>query len=132
MRKLLALPMIAIAVLLFVGCPNGNGGVQLPTYDGEVMPGTVGDFPKDYKNAVAVAKVLDPEDEKVILFYFRKDGNYSPWGLWLWPDGGDGKQGYTDTDGKFQTDSETGLGYIILDSSVLSAESAAHPVPFYC
>ena len=124
----MSLAMLLSAALFMTGCPQPETVTEptpTPATDTSkvpesVEPGTVGDYFAEYKSAAALSEKLDANNEKVILFYYRSDASYGKWGLWLWPNGGDGQQGYTDTDGKFQYDSETGLAYIVLDSSLLT------------
>lgn len=110
----------------FISCANGvennNSNAENPNENTtlEVAPGTLGKSSDVLLSASNLAKQLDPNDEEVILFYYREDGNYKPWGLWLWPDGGDGQSAYSDTDGKFIKDSATGLGYLILNEDLLT------------
>ena len=102
---------------------TGTGG-NVSADGNSADEGYVGSFSTEILNAVSLAKTLDSANEKVILFYYRPDKSYSNWGLWLWPDGGDGAPGYDDTNGKFQKDDSTGLGYLILDSNLLKTATA--------
>lgn len=59
---------------------------------------------------VDALEALDPpvgyEEDHVVIYYYRTDGNFTNWDLWLWPNGGDGNhhngsyEGLTDIDGK--------------------------------
>ena len=110
---LTSLALLMVAGLVFTGCNTNDdsesgSSVVVP----EVEPGTVGEMPESILEAANFADVLDQNNENVILFYYRPDGDYSKWGLWLWEDGGDGAAGYDATKGKFKKDSTTGIGYI--------------------
>ncbi len=113
------------ALLAMMGSSSGSSSSGNLSADGNSADeGYVGSFAQPILNSVTLANSLDSANEKVILFYYRADKAYSNWGLWLWPDGGDGSPGYDDTNGKFQTDSSTGLGYMILDSNLLTTATA--------
>ncbi|MGI6713505.1 MAG: type I pullulanase [Bacilli bacterium] len=44
--------------------------------------------------AVQALEAIDPPvgytEDHVVIYYYRTDGNYDNWNLWLWPNGGDG------------------------------------------
>lgn len=121
-RAAIAALTAGLVLMTMAGCGGSGGGGGSKC---EVAPGTVGELPDEIKNASELGKTLDPTNEKVILFYYRKDASYSKWGLWLWADGGDGTPGYTDTAGKFQLDSASGIAYMVFDSNLLTTATEA-------
>ena len=90
--------VLFVSAVFFAGCAgspdDGNKITQA------VKPGTVGQPPESLFAASKLAPEIDPAGSKVILFYYRPDGKYTDWGLWLWKDGGDGGPGYEATMGK--------------------------------
>ena len=102
LKTLLAL--IAVFSVIFVGCAGDAGDSSGSDSQAlEKEPGTVGEVSAPLLGAAELLKELDPNDEKVIFFYYRPDGKYSDWGLWLWEDAGNGTDdGYDLTKGKFQ------------------------------
>ena len=96
------LAMITVCSVIFVGCAgdvgDSSGSIVL-----EKEPGTVGEVSAPLLGAAELLNEIDPNNEKVIFFYYRPDGKYSDWGLWLWEDAGNGTDdGYTLTKGKFK------------------------------
>ena len=79
----------------FFSCANDGGG-GTP----EVTPGTIGSADPALLATAKLAQQVDPDNSNVILFYYRPDGKYTDWGLWLWPKGGEGEPGYKATSGK--------------------------------
>lgn len=138
----LFLGLVIGATMLFAGCSSGSSssipllppqssgsgsgsGSDSGSTGGEKPAGTVDSLPAPLLKASDLAKTIDASKNDVILFYYREDGDYSKWGLWLWPDGGDGAPGYEATAGKFEKDSGTGIAYMRLNSSLLSGATAA-------
>ena len=85
------LTWIAIVLALFgaAACATTGGGDA-------VAPGTI-EMEGNPKMPL-VLKALDqlkPADNEAVLFYYRPDGNYEPWGFWLWRFGdGDGSKNW--------------------------------------
>ncbi len=79
--------------LAFIGCSSdGSSSNSEP----DVVPGTLGSA----EPALIAASKVSVSAEDVILFYYRPDGDYKNWGLWLWEGSGDGQLGYDATIGK--------------------------------
>lgn len=120
--------IIGAAVLLSSCSSGGSNSIPLLPSGGnsdiEVAPGTVDILPAPLLKSAELAKSIDASNNDVILFYYREDGNYSDWGLWLWPDGGDGAPGWDATSGKFEKDSSSGIAYLKLDAAMLSVAPA--------
>ena len=95
-------------VFAFFGCASDGGGGNP-----EVAPGTIGSADPALLATAKLAQQVDPDNSKVILFYYRPDGKYSDWGLWLWKKGGDGEPGYdaTKTNAKSETVEGLKIGY---------------------
>lgn len=135
MKKLLkkyALLLAATAFIInFASCKSNDDDdddkktPEKEQVNSDVTPGTIGEFPASIKSGAELVKTLDSSNQNVILLYYRPDGQYSNWGLWLWPDGGDGAPGWDDTSGKFKKDSSSGIAYMVLDSSLLKTSTAA-------
>ena len=84
----LFLGLIIGATVLLSSCSSGgsNSIPLLPSggnSDIEVAPGTVDILPAPLLKSAELAKSIDASNNDVILFYYREDGNYSDWGLWL-------------------------------------------------
>ncbi|MDY5124199.1 MAG: alpha-amylase family glycosyl hydrolase [Treponema sp.] len=56
------------------------------------IPGTYEDAaPAELKKVLAVDSKINPADDELVVYYLRSDGDYEPWGLWIWAlPGGDG------------------------------------------
>lgn len=99
LKTLLAL--ITVFSVIFVGCAGdaGDTNSEAPAK----KPGTLGEISAPLLGAAELLEEIDPNNEKVIFFYYRPDGNYSDWGLWLWEDAGNGTDdGFNLTKGKFE------------------------------
>ena len=93
MKKNLKTVAFLVSVLFtFFSCANDGGG-GTP----EVTPGTIGSADPALLATAKLAQQVDPDNSNVILFYYRPDGKYTDWGLWLWPKGGEGEPGYDAT-----------------------------------
>lgn len=79
--------------LAFMGCSSDGSSSNS---DPDVAPGTLGSA----EPALIAASKVSVSAEDVILFYYRPDGDYKNWGLWLWEGSGDGQLGYDATIGK--------------------------------
>jgi pullulanase len=110
-------------VFSLVGCGDkAGGGDSEENKTPDVTPGTMSEINPALVNAVDLSKSLDPDKKNVILFYYRPDGNYSSWGLWLWPTGAEADENdYTKTK-NFTKDLGTGIAYINLSEADLSAQ----------
>ncbi|MDD7125610.1 pullulanase-associated domain-containing protein [Treponema porcinum] len=103
-------------VFAFLGCASDGGG-ENP----EVAPGTIGSADPALLATAKLAQQVDPDNSKVILFYYRPDGKYTDWGLWLWPKGGEGDAGYAATSGKAKSETVDGLKIGYWDISTLTS-----------
>ena len=64
------------------------------------------------KDILALDKKLSPKDNEFVIYYYRKDGNYAPWALWIWANpGGDGGASWPFTQEWKVSD---GIGYMRL------------------
>ena len=110
--------VLFVSAVFFAGCAgspdDGNKITQA------VEPGTVGQ-PPELLAASKLAKEIDPADNNVILFYYRPDGKYADWGLWLWKDGGEGEAGYNATRGKAVSRTIDGKTIAYWDISTLTS-----------
>ena len=83
----------------------------------KVVPAAVpGSFenaaPAKMKDILALDKKLSPKDNEFVIYYYRKDGNYAPWALWIWANpGGDGGASWPFTQEWKVSD---GIGYMRL------------------
>ena len=84
---------------MFAGCSSGGDDDSVKLQE---IPGTIGKVNSELLAASELMKELDGNDEKVIFMYYRPDGSYSKWGIWLWEDGGNGELAYNVTAGKFE------------------------------
>lgn len=103
-------------VFAFFGCASDGGG-GTP----EVTPGTIGSADPALLATAKLAQQVDPDNSKVILFYYRPDGKYTDWGLWLWPTGGEGQPGYDATSKKAKSETVEGLKIGYWDISTLTS-----------
>ena len=117
MKKNLKTVAFLVSVLFtFFSCANDGGG-GTP----EVTPGTIGSADPALLATAKLAQQVDPDNSKVILFYYRPDGKYTDWGLWLWPKGGEGDAGYAATSGKAKSETVDGLKIGYWDISTLTS-----------
>ena len=128
MKKLKVLTaLLAGAAIFLASCASGGGSDD--SVKPEVTPGTVGQAADELLAAADLLKEVDQNNEKTILFYYREDGEYADWALWLWENGGDGELAYSSTIGKFKSKNITyneisyNIGYMELDSEMF-ADSA--------
>ena len=105
------LSLILGAVVMFAGCSSGGDDDKITP---EVTPGTVGELPKQLLDSAELVKTLDPNNEKIILFYFVKGSDSSTKAVYNWISKGDESKVVP-----FQKDSTTGISYaeFSLDSS---------------
>ena len=115
-KKLKAVAFLVSVVFAFLGCASDGGG-ENP----EVAPGTIGSADPALLATAKLAQQVDPDNSKVILFYYRPDGKYSDWGLWLWKKGGDGEPGYDATNKKAKSETVDGLKIGYWDISTLTS-----------
>lgn len=108
MKKLFQLALAyAFVSLIFTGCPAG-GDDDSP----DAVPGAIGSAAPELLAAQEASKTESEDD--IILYYYRKDSDYSPWALWAWETVADnGKAGYDATVGKVKTVTKNGktIGY---------------------
>ena len=117
MKKNLKTVAFLVSVLFtFFSCANDGGG-GTP----EVTPGTIGSADPALLATAKLAQQVDPDNSNVILFYYRPDGKYTDWGLWLWPKGGKGDPGYDATSGKAEYETVDGLKIGYWDISTLTS-----------
>ena len=106
-RILLSFGSIAFSLgvlFSFASC----GGNQ-PTVTSEVAPGTVGSFPQKVMECQQLAETLDPDNEKIILFWY--DGTVSDYSIYTaynWVPGTDGDE---DKMVDFLVDSGSNIAY---------------------
>lgn len=106
MKKII---LAALAVLL------GSTGLFAKSKD--VVPVAVpGSFenaaPAKMKDILELDKKLSPKNDELVIYYYRKDGNYAPWALWIWANpGGDGGASWPFTQNWTVSD---GIGYMRL------------------
>ncbi|MFP4365027.1 MAG: alpha-amylase family glycosyl hydrolase, partial [Spirochaetia bacterium] len=58
--------------------------------DVEEEPGTIEEMGNPAMEQVSAAhEAADPSDDEIVIYYYRPDGEYEPWAIWLWafPDG---------------------------------------------
>lgn len=68
--------------------------------------------PAKMNDILALDKKLSPKDDEFVIYYYRKDGNYVPWALWIWANpGGDGGASWPFTQNWSVSD---GIGYMRL------------------
>ena len=117
------LSLILGAAVMFAGCSSGGDDDSVKLQE---IPGTIGKVNSELLAASELMKELDGDNEKVIFMYYRPDGSYSKWGIWLWEDGGDGKFAYNVTAGKFENKTvefdgkSYNIGYMILDPQMFT------------
>ncbi|MBN2658634.1 MAG: alpha-amylase [Spirochaetales bacterium] len=76
-----------ITLFIIASCATGKSGGAL-----EEVPGTIETKGHPMMDKVAaVSGKLNIADDEIVLYYYRNDENYDPWGFWLWaPGSGDG------------------------------------------
>ena len=96
---------------MFAGCSSGGDDDKITP---EVTPGTVGELPKQILDSAELVKTLDPNNEKIILFYFVDGSDSSTKAVYNWISKGDESKVVP-----FEKDSSTGISYaeFSLDSS---------------
>jgi len=57
-------------------------------------PGTIQPMPTEVNTLIAARNLLNPTEDEIVFFYWRKDGVYTGWSMWMWSDGGDGKNNW--------------------------------------
>ena len=104
MKRIINLIFTLIVSILFViGCAepetnnsnnnsNNNDNFDIGVGSGKekVTPGTIEETPEDVQIVISAKETLAPAADDAILFYYRPDGNYEYWNLWVWADGADG------------------------------------------
>lgn len=98
MKRIINLIFTLIVSMLFVfSCADpttddndNNKGSSGGSNGEKVAPGTIEPTPEEAKIVIAAREKLAPTDEDAVLFYYRPDGNYDDWDIWVWADGADG------------------------------------------
>ena len=107
---------LIVSMLFLIGCAepgtndnsknnNNNSGGDSVSVNEKVTPGTIEETPEDVQIVINAKEKLAPADDDAILFYYRPDGNYEFWNLWLWADNESGvsvdfEPEFIDIDGK--------------------------------
>ena len=116
MKKIKSI-LTAIAGLIF-SLSLFNCGGSIPA---DVTPGTIGEPDPALIAAAASAKSVDPNNSKVLLYYWRSDASYSKWGLWMWePVTNDGEPAYNATAGKATAVTENSIKLAYWDITTLT------------
>lgn len=95
MKQIINSIITLIAALFFlIGCEAENntstqGGGSSSGAE-KVAPGTIEETPQEVKTVIAAKEKLGAADDEVVLYYYRPDGDYTDWDVWLWADGADG------------------------------------------
>ena len=66
--------------------------ISIPLFAEKVPAGTFENAaPADLEKIISVDKKLGTKSNELVVYYYRRDGQYEPWALWLWAiPGGDG------------------------------------------
>lgn len=101
--------LAAVAVILV-----SSGLFAKPKVVPAAVPGSFENAaPAKMKDILALDKKLSPKDNEFVIYYYRKDGNYAPWALWIWANpGGDGGASWPFTQEWKVSD---GIGYMRLN-----------------
>ena len=107
---------LIVSMLFLIGCAepgtndnsknnNNNSGGDSVSVNEKVTPGTIEETPEDVQIIINAKEKLAPAADDAILFYYRQDGNYEFWNLWLWADNESGvsvdfEPEFIDFDGK--------------------------------
>ena len=83
---------------------NGGSNGENNTIE-KVAPGTIEETPEDVQIVINAKEKVAPEEDDAILFYYRPNGDYEYWNLWLWADNEAGvsvnfEPEFIDVDGK--------------------------------
>ena len=85
---------LTMSIFCLIGCAepgtNDNNNSNSGSGNEKVAPGTIEPTPEDVQIVINAKEKLAPAADDAILFYYRPDGNYEGWDLWLWADGADG------------------------------------------
>ena len=118
--KTLASLLSALALALILSACGGDSNTP------DVEPGTLGSTEPALIAASQIAKEIDPNNEDVILFYYREDASYSKWGLWLWDSAtAGGEASYKATEGKAVSKSANGCNVAYWNISDLTKSVSA-------
>jgi pullulanase len=99
----------ALLILIFVlaSCATGNVSGSLQAEPGTIEVKGHPAMPR----VSAVAQQLAPADDEIVIYYYRADENYEPWGFWLWaPGDGDGSLNW---DFSKELQVMDGVGYLL-------------------
>ena len=81
---------LTMSIFCLIGCAEPGTNDNTPKPNEKVAPGTIEETPEDVQIVISAKEKLLPAADDAILFYYRPDGNYEGWDLWLWADGADG------------------------------------------
>ena len=95
MKRIINLIFTLVVSMLFVfSCADPSTDSNNSSSGGssgeEVTPGTIEETPEDVQIVINAKEKLSPAADDTILFYYRPDGEYEDWDLWLWGDTADG------------------------------------------
>ena len=105
---------LIVSMLFIISCaePGTNNTDNNKSENGKnentiekVTPGTIEETPEDVQIVISAKEKLAPEADDAILFYYRPNGDYEYWNLWLWADNEAGvsvnfEPEFIDVDGK--------------------------------
>lgn len=85
--------VVLVLTLMLGACASTTRTSSAPAASYQtVAPGTIENMGHPLMPSIVPAhEALKPKDDEIVIYYYRKDGNYEPWGFWLWAiPGGDG------------------------------------------
>ena len=89
MKRSFKIFAIVLLLSLIIGCTTtSNEKTVIKT----VEPGFIeASGNVELEKIVTAKEKLNVSDDEFVVFYYREDGDYDPWAIWLWaPDEGDG------------------------------------------
>ena len=89
MKRSFKIFAIVLLLSLIFGCTTTSNEKTVIT---TVEPGFIeASGNVELEKIVTAKEKLNVSDDEFVVFYYREDGNYDPWAIWLWaPDEGDG------------------------------------------
>ncbi len=82
---------LLVLLLVLASCATGNVSGELQAEPGTIEVKGHPAMPR----VAAVAEQVNPADDEIVIYYYRADEDYEPWGFWLWAPGeGDGSLNY--------------------------------------